>query len=224
METGDGISLNKRGSGVRRLVLVSFFRAEAERQIASGERRGIIYAIEEPETAQHPSNQRILLQSIKAISENDGCQVILTTHSPGFASELPVDSIRFITRDSENVPLISSHADIFGEVAEALGVTPDSRVRVLFCVEGPTDVMAFKALSRALYEDDPTFLDLNTDERVAFVVLGGGTLKHWVANNYLKGLGKPEVHIYDNDVASYGDAIDEVNRRTDGSWGCLRKV
>jgi len=35
----------------------------------------------------------------------------------------------------------------------------------------------------------------------------------------LKGLGRPEVHIYDSDVAKYDADIAQVNRRTDGSWG-----
>ncbi|WP_164125933.1 AAA family ATPase, partial [Stenotrophomonas maltophilia] len=70
-------------------VLVSFFKAEAERRLKTSSRRSIIYAIEEPETAQHPNNQRVLIDSFKSLAEDSGCQVILTTHSPGFASELP---------------------------------------------------------------------------------------------------------------------------------------
>ncbi|SRR5581483_1579482 len=39
------IPLNKRGSGVRRLILISFFRAEAERRQSLEKSPGIIYAI-----------------------------------------------------------------------------------------------------------------------------------------------------------------------------------
>src|SRR5690606_17120769 len=48
--TGESeIPINKRGSGVRRLILLSFFRAEAERlQRESSISRNIIYAVEEP--------------------------------------------------------------------------------------------------------------------------------------------------------------------------------
>lgn len=218
MDTDDGIPLNKRGSGVRRLVLVSFFKAAAERRLATGSKRSIIYALEEPETGQHPNNQAILIRSFKALAEEKGCQVLLTTHSPGFAAELPVDSIRFVTRDGEGNPLIESGVDVFGLVAETLGVVPDSRVKVLLCVEGPTDVDAFKYLSRALHAEDPTLPNLLTDERIAFVLLGGSTLKHWVAGHYLKALRRPEVHIYDSDVASYADWAAQVGQRTDGSW------
>lgn len=218
MDTDDGIPLNKRGSGVRRLVLVSFFKAAAERRLVTGNKRSIIYAIEEPETAQHPNNQAILIQSFKTLAAESGYQVFLTTHSPGFAAELPTESIRFVTRDAVGNPRIDTGVDVFGKVAETLGVVPDSRVKVLLCVEGPTDVAAFKCLSQALHAVDPTLPNLRTDERIAFVVLGGSTLKHWVAEHYLKALHRREVHIYDSDVAKYAASVAEVNQRTDGSW------
>ena len=53
----EDIPINKRGSGVKRLVLLNFFRAEAERRQQDGNHTGIIYAIEEPETSQHFANQ-----------------------------------------------------------------------------------------------------------------------------------------------------------------------
>ncbi|MCE4551145.1 ATP-binding protein [Xanthomonas hortorum] len=222
LNTDDGIPLNKRGSGVRRLVLVSFFKAEAERRLKTSTKRSIIYAIEEPETAQHPNNQRILIDSFKSLSEDPGCQVILTTHSPGFASSLPQESIRYVSRHTDTKkPQIESGVDVFGRVAEALGVTPDSRIQVLVCVEGPTDVLAIKALSNALHEADSTLPNLGTDSRVAFVVLGGGTLEHWVNQHYLRGLGKREVHIYDGDVPAYADSAEQVNGRGDGSWAVI---
>lgn len=217
----DGIPLNKRGSGVRRLVLVSFFKAEAERLLTQGSNKGIIYAVEEPETAQHPNNQKILQQAFSDLASEDNCQVILTTHSPGFASDLPIEGIRFVTRDENAKPCIESGVDVLGKVAEALGVTPDSRVKLICCVEGPTDVKALKALSRALHLEDNSIPDLANDDRVAFVVLGGGNLKHWVNDNYLKGFGKPELHIYDADVPSYAGFIEQVSARGDGSIGFI---
>jgi len=219
METDDGIPLNKRGSGIRRLILVSFFKAAAERRLADGDNaRSIIYAIEEPETAQHPNNQKVLIESFKALAENEGCQVILTTHSPGFAAELPSESIRYVTRDSFDKPKIETGVTVYEEVAAALGLVADSRVKVILCVEGPTDVQALKCLSRALHESDPTLPDLSSDRRIAFAPLGGSTLQHWVAGHFLRDLGRPEVHIYDGDVKKYEASVIQVNARTDGSW------
>lgn len=184
MDTDDGIPLNKRGSGVRRMILVSFFKAEAERRLKTTNKRSVIYALEEPETAQHPNNQKILIDSFKSLSEEKSCQVILTTHSPGLASELPASSIRFINRNESGNPIIESGVDVFEKVANALGVTPDSRVKVLVCVEGPTDVVALKCLSRALHIEKSNLIDLSTDPRIAFVLMGGSTLKHWVNERF----------------------------------------
>lgn len=57
LESDDGIALNKRGSGFRRMVMLNYFRAEAERKIVENN-KNVIYAIEEPETAQHPNHQK----------------------------------------------------------------------------------------------------------------------------------------------------------------------
>ena len=54
----EDIPINKRGSGVKRLVLLNFFRGEVERRFSEGDNTGVIYAIEEPETSQHTDNQR----------------------------------------------------------------------------------------------------------------------------------------------------------------------
>jgi hypothetical protein len=222
LNSEDGIPVNKRGSGVRRMILVSFFRAEAERRATEGTRRDIVYAIEEPETSQHPHNQRILLNSFRELAAEPGCQVVLTTHNPGFANFLPLDSFRFVSRQQDGRRLVEEGNDgVLEQIIAALGVVPDNRVRVLLCVEGPTDVSALRCLSSALHMGDPTILDLDTDPRTAFVVLGGGNLSHWVTEHYLRGLGRPEVHIYDNDVAKYGQVVAQVNGRTDGSWGVL---
>lgn len=52
---------------MRRLILLNYFRAEAERQRESD--RSIIYALEEPETAQHPDWQRMLYSALVELSE-----------------------------------------------------------------------------------------------------------------------------------------------------------
>ncbi|SFH44364.1 AAA ATPase domain-containing protein [Nitrosospira sp. Nsp14] len=221
LATEAGIPLNKRGSGVRRLVLVAFFKAEAERRLKNTNKRSIIYAIEEPETGQHPNNQRVLVQSLNGLANEPGCQVMLTTHSPGLASELPLDSIRYLYRDRTGSPKVDLGIEVFGPVADALGVIPDSRTKVLFCVEGPTDITAYKCLSHALHLTDPTIVDLSQDDRVAFVPLGGSTLRHWVADHYLRPLRRTEFHIYDRDVPDYQNAVDEIMARGDGAWAAL---
>ncbi len=79
ISSDEGIPLNKRGSGVRRLILLNFFRAEAEKK--KGERNvpNIIYAFEEPETSQHPDHQHKLIDAFLSLSKREDTQIILTT-------------------------------------------------------------------------------------------------------------------------------------------------
>ena len=86
----DGIPINKRGSGVRRLILLNFFRAESERKVANKNAPSVIYAFEEPETSQHPSNQEMLIRALVEVGAKGNCQVLVTTHVPALAGLLPV--------------------------------------------------------------------------------------------------------------------------------------
>src|SRR5690606_22426257 len=80
--TGDeNIPINKRGSGVKRLILLNFFRAEAERRKTQENIPSIIYAIEEPETSQHTEHQKKLIRAFLDLSNTANTQVIITTHS-----------------------------------------------------------------------------------------------------------------------------------------------
>lgn len=212
----DGIPVNKRGSGVRRLILLNYFRAEAERKISDG--RHIIYAIEEPETSQHPEWQKILFEALMDLPKNERTQVIVTTHSPSLASLAPVDRIIFIQKNEGKVCIQTKGRVDLQQVVATLGVLPDIPVdvtnpslKVILCLEGPTDVQFFDNICHIFN------MDINSDPRIMSLSLGGGTLKHWVNKNYLRKLNLPEIHIYDRDVAKYAETVAEVNAR-DNCW------
>lgn len=100
--TGDqDIPINKRGSGVKRLVLLNFFRAEAERRKREQNTPNIIYAIEEPETSQHPDHQKKLIEAFIELSTADNTQIILTTHSPAIVKMLDFENLKLITNDND---------------------------------------------------------------------------------------------------------------------------
>lgn len=92
----DDIPINKRGSGVKRLILLNFFRAEAERRQQEKNVPDIIYAIEEPETSQHPDHQRKLIEAFIELSKTDNAQIILTTHSPSIVKLLEFEHLKLI--------------------------------------------------------------------------------------------------------------------------------
>lgn len=92
----EDIPINKRGSGVKRLVLLNFFRAEAERRKAEKSVPDIIYAIEEPETSQHPAHQKKLIDAFIELSRSQGTQILLTTHSPAIVKMLDFEHLKLI--------------------------------------------------------------------------------------------------------------------------------
>lgn len=92
----ENIPINKRGSGVRRLILLNFFRAEAERRTENSENANIIYAIEEPETSQHTNNQYKLIESLKELARLPKTQILLTTHSPNIVKRLDFSNLRLL--------------------------------------------------------------------------------------------------------------------------------
>lgn len=219
------IPINKRGSGTRRLILINFFRAEAERKQIERNARGVIYAIEEPETSQHPTNQKMLIEALIDLADKPNCQVLLTTHVPNLAGLIPVDNLRFVKNTQLGKEVTNTCSDsTLEEISNQLGVLPDKRIQLLLCVEGPTDVDFFINISKILNASDPTIPNLEIEKRVAILPLGGSTLKQWVDNYYSRNLELPEVHIYDRDTAippTYQTAVNTVNARVDGSWATL---
>jgi predicted ATP-dependent endonuclease of OLD family len=223
ISSDEGIPLNKRGSGVRRLILLNFFRAEAEKKKEERNVPNIIYAFEEPETSQHPEHQRKLIEAFLELSSRDDTQIILSTHSPGIASLLPIESLRFLYKRDGRILIEKGTDEIFEKISESIGVLPSidkekiGELKLIVCVEGPTDVEFFKRLSKKVDED--IIIDLEKDQGVVLIPLGGSTLKHWVDNHYLRKLSLPEIHIYDGDKEEYKQTARQVNSRDDGSRG-----
>lgn len=216
-----GVPMDKRGSGVRRMVLLNFFRAEAERKAVGEGGRPVIYAVEEPETSQHPDHQKMLVRALQEIAEK-GSQVILTTHAPGLAGEMPMESIRFID-DADGPRMVRSavteavHA-LFTAVAQRLGMLPDNHVKVLICVEGKNDARFLRHVSRTLHAADNALPDLSSDPRFVFIPMHGGNLRDIVNLHLFKNFRKPEFHLYDrDDSGTYAEQEVEVNARNDGS-------
>jgi energy-coupling factor transporter ATP-binding protein EcfA2 len=218
--TGDNnIPINKRGSGVRRLILLNFFRAKAQKVIAEQSKANVIMAIEEPETSQHPRNQRLLVSALTELASTD--QVIITTHTPMLARVVPAASLRFVTEreNGEKEIVIGGTEETNKMIASSLGVLPDHTVKVFIGVEGKTDIPFLKNISRVLAEageNVPNLERLEIDGAIIFTPFGGSGLALWC--NRLANLNRPEFHLYDRDTQppappKYKQYIDEVNAR-----------
>jgi predicted ATP-dependent endonuclease of OLD family len=225
--TDNNIPLNKRGSGVRRMIILNFFRAEAKRMLKESNKNTIIYAFEEPETSQHPNNQKLLIDAFNDISLSDNTQILVSTHVPAIAQEMRVDTIRFLSKGNETTicDSVTDESELsLKQIASDLGIWPDSRIRLLIFVEGVNDVEFLKNISFIISKNDSRYPDLNAlenDKKIAFIPLGGSQLLHWVNKNYLEGLNLAELHIYDSDKPEYAEKAEVINNRDDTSKAYL---
>ncbi|WP_196802361.1 ATP-dependent nuclease [Arthrobacter sp. 131MFCol6.1] len=211
----NGVPLSKRGSGTRRLVLLSFFRATAERGLEANDRveeyrRGVITAVEEPETALHADLQTDIVSALQDVGELPHRQVLLTTHSANLIRLVPAASIRYIkgnrlNRQCVQVTPDGDSSDLLSELNRSLGVFTDHNVRCFLLVEGRNDVAGLKSLSQALelagVDGVRALSELEAEGRVCFMPIGGaGSASLW--NSNLSPFKRHEVHIMDSDKES----------------------
>ncbi len=211
-----GISINKRGSGVRRLVLLNFFRASSESQSS----RQLIYAIEEPETSQHPKNQALLLQAFEDLVQTKTAQVIITTHTPNLAKNLSLETLRYVSVSPDGSRQVTTGSDdVFVDICQDLGIHADHRVRLFVGVEGPNDITFLSGIAHALRGTDASIPDIEAhirEGRIVFIPLGGSTLGVWC--DRLAALNRPEIYIVDRDAmpplpSKYAAAVAAWNAR-----------
>lgn len=216
----EAIPLNKRGSGVRRLVLLNFFRARAEQNAISSELPSVIYAIEEPETSQHPNNQVMLINAFQELAEYPERQVIVTTHTPTLARLVPIKCLRYICCDDNGCRVVHSGSDeTYKQIVNSLGVLPDHGVKLFIGLEGRNDIIFLKNISRMLHDNGEDVVDLYDSEekgKVIFFPLGGSNLALWTTK--LANLNRPEFYLFDRDekpptVSKYQKKVDEINQR-----------
>jgi hypothetical protein len=217
--TGDeDIPINKRGSGVKRLVLLNFFRAKAEQQAREKNNVPVIYAIEEPETSQHPHNQRLLVNALMDLAADS--QVIISTHTPMLARTLPDRCLRYIHLKADKTrEILHGGGETNALFAKSLGVLPDNAIKLFIGVEGRHDIAFLKHLARVLRQADCDVFDLEKmelDAELIFFPLGGSSLALWTSR--LEPLSRPEFHLFDRDepppaAAKYQTEADAINAR-----------
>ncbi|HET6558034.1 MAG TPA: AAA family ATPase [Prolixibacteraceae bacterium] len=202
IKSEDDIPINKRGSGVRRLIVLNFFRAEADRRRLGNVNNRIIYAFEEPETSQHPNYQKMLIKSFIELSNTHTTQVILTTHTPALAGLLPLNSLRFVNSVNGMRTVEFGRDEIYQKIVNTLGLLPDPishNAKALLLVEGKADVGFVNHTAQTL-KDAGYLTHTFQDKNIAIVPIGGcGNLKHWRTLNLANQFNIPWCILLDSD-------------------------
>lgn len=214
----DNIPMNKRGSEVRRLILLNYFRAEAER--INTNKRNVIYAIEEPETSQHPNHQTLLIEALNEIAQKPNNQVLITTHSPEIAKQTKNEHLILVDKVDGKIMIIQDDNKLKA-ITETLGITTYLG-KLVICVEGENDINFLMNINQSISDFRET-IDLKK-EKIKLIPMGGSALKNWIDRHYLEGSNVIEFHLYDKDSnEQYKSSIEKVNQREDESKGVLTR-
>jgi len=215
LKSDNGIPLNKRGSGVRRLILLSYFRAEAEKSVTDDSDVQLIYAIEEPETGQHPNFQQMIFESLNTLSQKPTHQLIVTSHTPEIAKFVTPEQLILLRRNEENqVVAIADTSEKIKGVVEELGILPYAAPKTVIFVEGENDLNFLMNLNQGIPELK-SIVDLKAED-IPIIPLHGGNLTTWFNRDYFRKSSLTQIYITDSDVPKYVKLIDEITQVNDG--------
>jgi len=196
---GKEIPFSRRGSGLRRLLMVAYFQYLSQRQREATNPIRHVYAIEEPETYLHPGAQRVLLESFKDIARNE--QILVSSHSPVFAGSTDVADLILITRVAGMATgLQGGHLD-HRQVAEELGVEPADSIygyKAAAFLEGPEDCEFFQHLA-AIFRQSGHLPETFEERGIGLIPGGGDNLKGLVGRKAMGAINKRFAVILDSD-------------------------
>jgi len=199
--------LEKRGSGIRRLLMVAFFEHLADKR--EEKKANLIFGLEEPENNLHPGLQRDLVQSFRQLADQ-GYQIILTTHSPVFAGASPLEDLTLIVREGGVAKASQSPQLSLADVAEELGVEPSDQIigyKACVFVEGSDDIFFWKTVASKLKEGRAISSDFE-DKGIGLIPVGGvSNLKWWMNMSALKKLSQLFAVVVDSDKKSPSDSL-----------------
>ncbi|MDD2839996.1 MAG: AAA family ATPase [Rickettsiales bacterium] len=187
LENDYGVNFNKRGSGIKRLLLIGFFIRKSQEKNKDNQ----IYAFEEPESFQNPENQKKLMEAFKKMSENN-YQIICTTHNPQIASFFETQNIKLLEKNNEGKINIISFGDFsglesitkklyntLGFLAEPL-INFEDKFKIILYLEGKYDICVFKSIIKKLFKQQDLI------EKILFIPCAGNSIDDWCKVNYLR--------------------------------------
>ena len=231
------IPINKKGSGIRRLLLLSYLMVDAQKKTAINNKKNIIYAIEEPETALHPKLQIKFINELynmankhsfetgdelpTNLDELNTYKILITTHTPNYLAFAKQDEVIYLTEDeNENIVEITGENEI-ENIKNEMGLLPNPNYGFVIFVEGESDKYFLKNVGKI---DELKAIFNLLDKHVDIIALKGSNLLNSIEKDFYKDLPVKQFHLYDGDRQEYKDFIDNnVNGKNDKWFGTTTK-
>ena len=158
---GSETVLSQKGDGVKSLITLGMMRQKGRSNIG----KGLILAIEEPESHLHPEAIRQISRVINDISKTN--QIIITSHSPLFVNRDTVsDNIIVENNSAKNASNMKQIRNILGVIASDNLINSEFSI----VVEGETDK---KFIQKYISEKSLILSKMFEDNRLNFEILNG---------------------------------------------------
>lgn len=198
------VPLTARGDGFRRITMMSYFEMLAQEK----HRDNMIFGFEEPETFLHPETQQLLYNKLKAMQEN-GYQVLITTHSPNIVAETDISDIIYVERNGHDYSVLQNGLINIATIVKDLGIKENNgllrifeNIKVLFLLEGPDDVVAWKHTAQQYKQANKINKDFDELGVLLIPVGGCDSVKHWMNFDIIQKINKPYFILLDSDKSS----------------------
>jgi predicted ATPase len=167
-------NLSRMGTGTQSAVIIAMLELVLRARTSHVK----VFAVEEPDAFVQPHGVRQLASLIRRIGDDDGAQVVLTTHSPSLLATLsPRDIVRIEKRDTTTQ--VYQSPTTLADPAFARYVTRDTAemffARRVLLVEGATERFLLPPLS-SLIQSDGQSLDFNRAQLSVIELNGKGSI------------------------------------------------
>ena len=225
------IPINKKGSGIRRLLLLSYLMVDANKKSFIKNKKNIIYAIEEPETALHPNLQKKFLSELYKMANKHSYatgdeiptspdnlneyKVLLTTHTPNYLAYATQDEVIYLSED-ENCNIVEIKGKLeLTKIKEEMGLLPYPNYTFVIFVEGDSDISFLKNIGNI--PELKKIFDL-FGKNVDIISQKGSNLLNNIEKDHYKNAPVKQFHLYDGDRQEYKDFIKNKVNGKDPKW------
>lgn len=163
------------GTGTQSAIIIGVLELCLRHKSKTGLR---LFVVEEPELFLHPQAQRYFTRLLQKIAEEEGSQVIITTHSPTITADLDILDVIRVHRDKTGATGCRRIPTDFDGLDRAERILTSATSEMLFAdravlVEGPSELELLPSLS-TIVRDAATHQYLDFDRLNISVVSVGG--------------------------------------------------